>query len=390
METQFTCDSERQRAALRGEVMRENVDVIDTDVVSLVGGLCSRKQEVCRVIDGWLSVVVWCVGGGEDELEGASWVLWLDGAADGEAGALQHCGKPLMLLRCIHGGDDWPNEEVWKRRNIMTPRSWLGSRSVPQFDLSHVFLVGLNASLHLDSTGGAPGPTPHPPPPNPRWGCCRVDSWRTWEQSLTNLPEQVILRAEAEEDDDTHSLSLYPDWTQTEWTHHTGLTDEYRVFPAETAEPQSSSLQTSSVSFKVQSVLTGLQLLRCFTSSVPAQRLGCPTNWTGSGHKENRQLRTSKVSLIRPEVVQVFYLSRWVQQLCQRSRLSLRFYSPAEQTRFLHTRTPGSTVEPPPLHGAPPGGLMETRSRAPYRPPLHPAGQSQLHTLTTTGQTGLT
>ena len=70
--------------------MRNNVEVINTAVVSLVGGLCSRKQEGCGVIDSWLGVVVRCVGGGEGELEGASWVLWLDGAADGEVGAHQH------------------------------------------------------------------------------------------------------------------------------------------------------------------------------------------------------------------------------------------------------------------------------------------------------------
>ncbi|KAG7234927.1 hypothetical protein INR49_003567 [Caranx melampygus] len=31
-------------------------------------------------------------------------------------------------------------------------------------------------------------------------------------------------------------------------------------------------------------------------------------------------------------------------------------------------------MEPPLLHRAPPGGLKEPHSQAPYRPPLHPAG----------------
>ena len=76
--------------------MRGNRDVINTAVASLVGGLCSREQEVGRVIDSWLGGVVSRVGGAEGELEGASWVLWLDGAADGEGGAPDHL-SPLLL-----------------------------------------------------------------------------------------------------------------------------------------------------------------------------------------------------------------------------------------------------------------------------------------------------
>ncbi|KAF3857660.1 hypothetical protein F7725_010861, partial [Dissostichus mawsoni] len=60
--------------------MRANQQVINTAVVSLVGGLCSREQEVGAVIDSWLGVVV----SGGAEQEGASWVLRLDGAADAE------------------------------------------------------------------------------------------------------------------------------------------------------------------------------------------------------------------------------------------------------------------------------------------------------------------
>ena len=70
---QVTCDSEREDLALRGEDMRffisviyNNIDMISTAVVSLVGVVCFRKQEVGkqevgRMIDGWLGVVLSCV-----------------------------------------------------------------------------------------------------------------------------------------------------------------------------------------------------------------------------------------------------------------------------------------------------------------------------------------
>ena len=101
--------------------MRENIDAINTAVVSLVGGVCIRKQEVGRGIDSWLGVVEERVGGGEGELEGASWVLRLDGAADGEAGAPEHL-KPLLLGLGdpVHGRrhrDDWLKQQVCKHRD---------------------------------------------------------------------------------------------------------------------------------------------------------------------------------------------------------------------------------------------------------------------------------
>ena len=70
---QVTCDSEREDLALSGEVVRffifviyNNIDVINTAVVSLVGVVGFRKQEVgkqevSRMIDRWLVVVVCCV-----------------------------------------------------------------------------------------------------------------------------------------------------------------------------------------------------------------------------------------------------------------------------------------------------------------------------------------
>ena len=120
--------------------MSKNIDAINTTVASLMGGVCSRKQEVSRVIDSWLGVVVccvetavvplagvvccWeqevvrvidsredegvcCVGSSEGEVEGASWVLWLDGASDGEVGTLHHLLPLLLALgNPLYGGEE--------------------------------------------------------------------------------------------------------------------------------------------------------------------------------------------------------------------------------------------------------------------------------------------
>ena len=63
------------------------------------------------MIDSWLDVGVCGVGSSEGEVEVASWVLWLDGAADGEAGTLYHLQPLLLALRNpVNGayeGDDW-------------------------------------------------------------------------------------------------------------------------------------------------------------------------------------------------------------------------------------------------------------------------------------------
>ena len=103
--------------------MRENIDAINTAVASLMGGAYIRKQEVSRVIDSWLGVAVCYVIGGEGELEEASWVLRLDGAADGEVGAPAH-QKPLLLGLGdpVHGRrhrDDWLKQQVCKHREMI-------------------------------------------------------------------------------------------------------------------------------------------------------------------------------------------------------------------------------------------------------------------------------
>ena len=68
--------------------MRRNRHVINTAVGPLVAVVCCRKQEVGRVIDSWQGVLVGRLCSGEGEVEGASWVLRPDGAADREAGTL--------------------------------------------------------------------------------------------------------------------------------------------------------------------------------------------------------------------------------------------------------------------------------------------------------------
>ena len=127
---QVTCDCEREELALRGEVMRgnigviyNNIDVINTAVISLVGVVCCSKQEIRRVIDSWLGVGVCCVGASEGEVEGASLVLWLDGAADGEVGTLQHLLPLLLALgNPVYGGeegDGWLKQQIWNKTEVI-------------------------------------------------------------------------------------------------------------------------------------------------------------------------------------------------------------------------------------------------------------------------------
>ena len=40
-----------------------------------------------------------CVGSSEVEVEGASWILWLDGAADGEVDTIGYLQPLLVALR---------------------------------------------------------------------------------------------------------------------------------------------------------------------------------------------------------------------------------------------------------------------------------------------------
>ncbi len=90
--------------------------MINTAVISLVGTVCSREQEMGRVIDSWQSVVLCSVVGDEDKLEGTSLVLWFDRARDGEVGAHGHL-KPLLLglgdlIGVGRGGDVWLSQQI--------------------------------------------------------------------------------------------------------------------------------------------------------------------------------------------------------------------------------------------------------------------------------------
>ena len=104
-------------------VVYNHIDVISTSVAPLVGVVCFVKQEVGRVIDSWLGVVVCCVGSREGEVEGTSCVLWLDGAADGEVGTFQHLLPLLLPLgNPIYSGeyaDVWLEQQICKKTRMI-------------------------------------------------------------------------------------------------------------------------------------------------------------------------------------------------------------------------------------------------------------------------------
>ncbi len=79
--------------------------------------------------------------------------------------------------------------------------------------------------------------------------------------------------------------------TQEDLIHHTGLSGESVVI-AEKAEPQSSSLHTTSAwslsHLKSQSA-TDLHSPSYFNSSVPAQRLFSPTNLKSVGSEQKQK-----------------------------------------------------------------------------------------------------
>lgn len=108
-----TSDSEIEGGALRRrEGVVINVHVINTCVVPSVGVAHVRQQEVGGVIDSRQGAVDWLLGVG-DQLEGASWVLWLDGACDGEGGAHEH-PEPLLvdLKDPVRQGDVWLRQQI--------------------------------------------------------------------------------------------------------------------------------------------------------------------------------------------------------------------------------------------------------------------------------------
>lgn len=102
------------------------------------------------------------------------------------------------------------------------------------------------------------------------------------------LPEQVRSRMEELYTDWAHSLRLEPNMLHLDTIIHKNLSEGSVLLSTETGAPHFSSLQTAADRLGSQSSLwwnTGLQSASCFTSSVPAQRLG-PTNLMGSEHKQ--------------------------------------------------------------------------------------------------------
>ena len=77
-----------------------------------MGVAWGRQQEAGGVIDGRQGAVQRLLGVG-DQLEGASWVLWLDGACDGEVGAHEQ-PEPLLvdLKDPVRQGDVWLRQQI--------------------------------------------------------------------------------------------------------------------------------------------------------------------------------------------------------------------------------------------------------------------------------------
>ena len=74
------------------------------------------------MIDSWQGVGVCGVGSSEGEVEVASWVLWLDGASDGEDGTLHHLLPLLLALRNpvygVYEGDVWLQQHVCNKTEV--------------------------------------------------------------------------------------------------------------------------------------------------------------------------------------------------------------------------------------------------------------------------------
>ena len=101
--------------------MVEHFQEINTGVVPIVGGASVSKQEVGGVIDSCQGEVERLLGVG-DELEGASWVLWLDRACDGEGGAQEQPEPLLVDLRDpVRQGDVWLRQQTCPHTDMIGP-----------------------------------------------------------------------------------------------------------------------------------------------------------------------------------------------------------------------------------------------------------------------------
>ena len=112
---EVTWDSEMERW-LSDEKLRRKHRGDKRSGTPLGGWGLQQRTEVGRVIDSWQGVVLWCSWVGQNKLEGASWVLWQDGAADGEVGAHEHL-KPLPIglrnpVNIGSEGDVWLSQKT--------------------------------------------------------------------------------------------------------------------------------------------------------------------------------------------------------------------------------------------------------------------------------------
>lgn len=103
-----------QRVAHGGEVAGERVDVVNAGVVPLVAPVGRREEETGGAVDGRYGEVLRRVGGREEELQGAAWVLWFSRAGDGEGEAPEHDGPPVLKVSVKVGGDGdvWPTQRI--------------------------------------------------------------------------------------------------------------------------------------------------------------------------------------------------------------------------------------------------------------------------------------
>ena len=90
------------------------------------------------MINSGLGVGVCCVGSGEGEVEVASWVLWLDGASDGEAGTIEHLQSLLLALgNPVHGGykgDDWLKQQICNKMKTQRKSDYFKVKEIQLFE----------------------------------------------------------------------------------------------------------------------------------------------------------------------------------------------------------------------------------------------------------------
>lgn len=118
--------------------------------------------------------------------------------------------------------------------------------------------------------------------------------------SQMGLPEQVNSEAKGKgSNTQTLHRAEADASTQALLIHHIDLCGAFSLLPTETAEPQARCSQITVTAFGVHTNNTaGLHSPRCFSSSVPAQRLAPPTNLTDSEQKRNLLHEKIKVKLL--------------------------------------------------------------------------------------------